>query len=98
MTNRQRAETKERCKELFEFLDSYDARLLQSCEPKDAASNAAEFRMYLAVGHIFIATVGPHGWDVFVQAHAGISTSDTLEALCRILGPRPGDAHLEVAR
>jgi hypothetical protein len=81
-------------KPLFDFLDSYDARLLAVYQQKQGSSVSEpprELRTYLVNARIVIASVTPDGWDLYIPASDQNDTKTTLEAAERFLGARPGE-------
>jgi len=96
MTQKQRLDAITRAKPLFDFLDSYGAKLINSVDWKQSVANGAVLYSYL-VNWFIVASIGPHGWDLFLPASKENSTDDTLKRAEEFLGPRSGDGHLEVA-
>ncbi len=85
----------DRTKPLFEFLDSYDARLVNTYTCKTPTVATKEIRLYLINNYPILVVIGQEGsWDVMVPANKGNEIDATLKAVEEFLGPRPGDGHL----
>lgn len=84
----------DRAKPLFDFLDSYDARLVNIYTCKTPTVATKEIRLYLINNYLIHVVVGREGsWDIMLPAHKGNEIQATLDATEAFLGPRPGDGH-----
>ena len=86
MTKAQKQAAIERAKPLFDFLDSYDARLLGEF----TAYKPYVVRLYVANLHIMAVTLAESGWAIFLPASEKNYVADTFKNAEAFLGPRPG--------
>lgn len=81
-------------KPIFDFLDSYDARLLSIYTSKSPTVAARELRTYLVNCQVIVVSLGEHGWDIYMPVSKSNEVAKTIADAEQALGPRPGDGHL----
>jgi hypothetical protein len=95
MTKAQKQAAIERAKPLFNFLDSYDARLLSEFTADKPSYRTNMVRLYILNCYLVVVTIGESGWEIYLPASKENSATDTLKGAETFLGARPGDGHLQ---
>jgi hypothetical protein len=95
MTKAQKQEAELRAKPLFDFLDSYDARLISRLAAENGSAKHSSILLYIVNTYLVIVTVNTDGWDMFLPASKKNDVADTFTRAEEFLGPRPGDGHLQ---
>ncbi len=89
MTKHQKLSAERNAKPLFEFLDSYDARLLSRWIGEQPSAKRSSLRSYLINGHIVFVRIDESGWDLFLPINIENRGAEVLLAAEAFLGPRP---------